>query len=106
MSRYPKYSESNEVEEAIKRILSHKGVVGLVVINHEGIPIKSTMENALSVQYAAQVTQLLDKSRSMIKELDSNNDLTFIRLRTKKHEVLVCPEKDYAMIVIQNPTES
>lgn len=56
-----------------------------------GIPIKSTLDNALSVQYAAQVTQLLDKSRSMIKELDSNNDLTFIRLRTKKHEVLVCP---------------
>jgi len=97
---------SNEVEEAIKRIMSHKGVVGLIVINHEGIPIKSTLENTLSVQYAAQVTQMVDKTRSMIKELDNNNDLTFIRLRTKKHEVLVCPEKEYSMIVIQNPIDS
>ncbi len=113
--------------------MSHKGVVGLIVINHEGIkimrfikkpdesesyiddfifiiylgiPIKSTLENSLSVQYAAQVTQMVDKTRSMIKELDNNNDLTFIRLRTKKHEVLVCPEKEYSMIVIQNPIDS
>ena len=49
------------------------------------------MDNALSVQYAAQVQQLVDKSRTMIKELDGNNDLSFIRLRTKKHEVLVAP---------------
>ncbi|CAG7835494.1 unnamed protein product [Allacma fusca] len=97
---------SNEVEDAIKRICAHKGVVGLIVINYEGIPIKSTVDNALSVLYAAQVQQLVDKSRTMIKELDGNNDLSFIRLRTKKHEVLVAPDKDYALIVIQNPVET
>jgi len=97
---------SNEVEDAIKRICSHKGVVGMIVINYEGIPIKSTVDNALSVQYAAQVQQLVDKSRTMIKELDGNNDLSFIRLRTKKHEVLVAPDKEYALIVIQNPVET
>jgi len=96
---------ATEVDDAVKRILSHKGVVGLIIVNHEGIPIKSTLDNTVSVQYAAQVIQMVDKTRSMIKELDGNNDLTFVRLRTKKHEVLVCPEKEYCMIVIQTPID-
>jgi len=96
---------ANEVEESMKRLLSHKGVLGLVVINSDGIPIKSTLDNALSIEYAGQIQLLVEKARSMIKEMDSTNDLTFVRLRSKKHEVLVAPDKEYALIVIQNPVE-
>lgn len=31
------------------------------------------------------------------------NDLTFLRIRSKKHEIMVAPDKDYLLIVIQNP---
>ena len=31
------------------------------------------------------------------------NDLTFLRIRSKKHEIMVAPDKDYILIVIQNP---
>jgi len=96
---------ANEVEESMKRLLSHKGVIGLVVINSDGIPIKSTLDNALSIEYAGQIQLLVEKARSMIKDMDSTNDLTFVRLRSKKHEVLVAPDKEYALIVIQNPVE-
>jgi dynein light chain roadblock-type len=92
----------------LKRIQSHKGVVGIVVINNEGrlkvsvldlqllllifinptgIPIKSTLDNATTVQYAGLVSQLADKARSVVRELDPTNDMTFFRLRSKKHEV-------------------
>jgi len=96
---------AGEVEESFKRLLSHKGVLGLVVINSDGIPIKSTLDNALSVQYAGHMQLLVDKARTMIKDFDSNNDLSFIRLRTKKHELLIAPDKEYALIVIQTPSE-
>ena len=95
----------------MKRIQSHKGVVGIVVINNEGrlkvsildlqllllifinptgIPIKSTLDNATTVQYAGLVSQLADKARSVVRELDPTNDMTFFRLRSKKHEVHFC----------------
>jgi len=95
----------------LKRIQSHKGVVGIVVINNEGrlkvsildlqllllifinptgIPIKSTLDNATTVQYAGLVSQLADKARSVVRELDPTNDMTFFRLRSKKHEVHFC----------------
>lgn len=86
----------------------------------------------MSVQYAGEMQLIIEKARALIKEMDSTNDLSFIRLRTKKHEVLVAPgkdlfysyqdtghshylkyicftvflDKDYAMIVIQNQSEA
>lgn len=32
------------------------------------------------------------------------NDLTFMRIRSVKHEIMVAPDKDFLMIVIQNPS--
>ncbi|XP_059474673.1 dynein light chain roadblock-type 2-like isoform X3 [Neocloeon triangulifer] len=94
-----------EVEETLKRIQSHKGVFGTIVVNSEGIPIKSTMDNTSTVQYAGLVSQLADKARSVVRDLDPTNDLTFLRVRTKKHEIMLAPDKDYILIVIQNPSD-
>ena len=82
---------NSEVEETVKRIMSHKGILGVVIVNNDGIPIRSTLDNIVSVQYAGLVTQLVIKSRSMIRDLQTDNDLQFLRLRSKKHEILIAP---------------
>ena len=38
------------VEETLKRISSHKGILGVIIVNADGIPIRSTFENNVSVQ--------------------------------------------------------
>lgn len=96
---------ASEVEETMKRIQSHKGVVGTIVVNSEGIPIKTTMDNTTTVQYAGLINQLSDKARSVVRDLDPTNDLTFLRIRSRKHEIMVAPDKEFILIVIQNPTE-
>ena len=45
-------SEASVVEETFKRLGSYKGVEGALVLNSEGIPIRSTLDSTLSVQYA------------------------------------------------------
>ncbi|CAG0884051.1 unnamed protein product [Darwinula stevensoni] len=97
---------SSEVEETLKRIQGHKGVMGVIVINSEGIPIKTTMDNAQTVQYAALIGQLTEKARSTVRDLDPTNELTFFRVRSKKHEIMVAPDKEYMLIVVQNPNEA
>ncbi|XP_071429227.1 dynein light chain roadblock-type 1 [Pithys albifrons albifrons] len=94
-----------EVEETLKRIQSQKGVQGIIVVNSEGIPIKSTMDNSSTMQYAGLMHSFILKARSTVRDLDPQNDLTFLRIRSKKNEVMVAPDKDYFLIVIQNPTE-
>uniref|UniRef100_A0A8C7J7T6 Dynein light chain roadblock-type 2 n=1 Tax=Oncorhynchus kisutch TaxID=8019 RepID=A0A8C7J7T6_ONCKI len=70
-----------------------------------GIPIRTTLDNSTTVQYAGLLHQLTMKARSTVRDLDPQNDLTFLRIRSKKHEIMVAPDKEYLLIVIQNPSE-
>ena len=142
---------ASEVEETLKRLVSHKGVIGTIVVNNEGVrhinwqwiknkyflkvPIKSTLDNATTVQYSGLLNNLVDQAKTMFKELDPTNDLTFLRIRTKvkpflklipqirskqfypwnvnntfllfqKHEIMVAPDRDYLLIVIQNTQDA
>jgi len=96
----------SEVEDIVKRLQAHKGVQGIIIVNQDGIPIRTTLDNATTVQYAGLVHQLAIKARSTVRDIDPQNDLTFLRLRSKKHEIMIAPDKDYILIVIQNPTDA
>mmetsp|Transcript_16086 Transcript_16086/g.39142 ORF Transcript_16086/g.39142 Transcript_16086/m.39142 type:complete len:102 (-) Transcript_16086:121-426(-) len=96
---------NSEVEETLRRLREHKGVIGVVIVNQDGIPIRTTLDQAVTVQYAGLITQLCSKARSAVRELDPQNDLTFLRVRSKKHEIMVAPDKDYLLIIIQNPND-
>ncbi|PAA62027.1 hypothetical protein BOX15_Mlig002276g1, partial [Macrostomum lignano] len=92
--------------ETFKRILAHKGVVGVIIVNFDGIPIRSSFaDSSLTVQYCALIQQLAHKSRSAIRDLDAGNDLTFLRIRSKKNEIMVAPDKDYLLVVVQEPCD-
>ena len=52
---------SSEVEETLKRLVSHKGVIGTIVVNNDGIPIKSTLDNHTTTQYVGLINQLVDQ---------------------------------------------
>ena len=48
-------------------------------------------------------------TRSAVRELDPQNELCFIRVRNKRHEIMVAPTEDLVLIVVQligNVTES
>lgn len=59
-----------------------------------GIPIKSTLDNASTVQYAGNIHQLLMKARGIVRDIDPQNDLTFLRVRSKKNEIMIAPGKE------------
>ncbi|XP_045193597.2 dynein light chain roadblock-type 2 isoform X2 [Mercenaria mercenaria] len=96
----------SEVEETIKRITGHKGVIGVIVVNSEGIPIRTTLDNSTTVQYAGLIHHLTSKARSTVRDIDPQNDLTFLRIRSKKHEIMIAPDKEYLLIVIQSPNDN
>jgi dynein light chain roadblock-type len=77
------------VDDTFKRIQSHKGVIGVCVINADGIAIKSTFENDLTVQYAALVSHFIAKSRSVVQKLDS--DVSRLNIHAMVHmQPLTC----------------
>ncbi|KAK2147616.1 hypothetical protein LSH36_544g04023 [Paralvinella palmiformis] len=99
----------SEVEETLKRIQNHQGVVGVIVSNSEGIANRTNIDNSTTVQCSSQFSKLCKLARNCIRELDPENDLTFLRVRTKKNEVMCAAGSgpdDHMLLVIQSPSEN
>jgi len=98
-----------EVEERIARIKNHKGVKGLLIVDENGKYIRTTMSSSgndtAPKQYAQRVTELAKKARSVVRDIDPMNDLTFFRVRSKRQEIMVAPDKNLFLIVIQQPAD-
>lgn len=97
---------SSEIEETLKRVQSHKGVKGVLIMNSDGIPIRSNLSPEDTENYAALVSQLSLKAAGVVRSLDESDELAFLRVRSKKHEIMIAPDKDYILVVIQNPQEA
>ncbi|CAG8705604.1 5911_t:CDS:2, partial [Dentiscutata erythropus] len=84
---------NTEVEDTIKRLSANKYVQAVMIVNKEGQTIKSTLDESLSKKYTDLITKLVEQTIFVIKEMDETgtNDLSFLRVRTKKHEILVAP---------------
>jgi dynein light chain roadblock-type len=91
-----------DADDIISRIMLRPNIAGVIVVNSDHVPIKSNIANsAEQTQYAHLVSALAAKARHCIRDLDPGNDLTFIRLRSKKTEIMVAPDKEFTLIVIQ-----
>ncbi|CAA90946.1 hypothetical protein GCK72_005665 [Caenorhabditis remanei] len=92
----------SDFEETIRRLQSEKGVVGIIVVDSAGRVIHSTIDSDATQSHTAFLQQLCEKTKTSIRELDSSNDLTFLRLRTKKNEIMIAPDKDHVIMVIKD----
>ncbi|KAK7196779.1 Dynein light chain roadblock-type protein [Novymonas esmeraldas] len=94
-----------DIEELVKRITSHRGVRGFLILNNDGIAIRHSFTEAsreLAVQYAALFQPLAMSAKTVLQDIDSNNELQLIRLRSRKDEIIVAPDSKYMLIIIQD----
>ena len=52
-----------DMDDVLKRIQSSRNVAGVMVINNEGIPLKSTLDSSTTVQYGGMVSDLASHAR-------------------------------------------
>ncbi|OAF68780.1 Dynein light chain 2B, cytoplasmic [Intoshia linei] len=93
----------SEVDDLFKRLQSYKGVIGGFIMNCDGIAIRTTLDNQTTSHWCYHVLRLISKARVTVRDLDPQNDVTIMRLRTHRHEIIIAPDKDYMMVVIQEP---
>eukprot|EP00245_Coleochaete_scutata_P010011 TRINITY_DN3431_c0_g5_i1.p1 TRINITY_DN3431_c0_g5~~TRINITY_DN3431_c0_g5_i1.p1 ORF type:complete len:100 (-),score=15.57 TRINITY_DN3431_c0_g5_i1:36-335(-) len=97
----------SEVEATLQRINGHKGVIGTIIVDSEGNAIRTTFTDAeTTAQYTSLIPSLAAMARSTVRDLDPQNDLQFLRIRSKMHEILVSPDNEFTLIVIQDPSAS
>lgn len=93
----------SEVEVTLQRIQKHKGVLGVVVVDANGQALHTNLDETLTKQYAELIPGLAALARNMVRDLDPQNDLEFLRIRSVKHEIMVAPKEDFTLIAIQDP---
>lgn len=97
---------SSSVEASLKRIQSHRGVVGTMVVNSEGIPVRSDLDNSNTLIYANACRALTVLASNTVRDIDPQNELLIVRVGSKKNELIIAPnEDDCLLIVVQNHNE-
>jgi dynein light chain roadblock-type len=93
------------VESTLKRIQNQKGVMGIIVVNPDGIPIRSDLDNSTTLTYVNTCCTLATLAKSTVRDMDPQNDLSILRVRSRKYEIMIAPCEAYLLIVIQNGSE-
>lgn len=96
---------ASSVESCLKRIQGHKGVAGTIVVNAEGIPTRSDLDNANTLQYATACKTLAFMANNTVRDIDPQNELLLVRVGSRKNELIIAPSDGYLLIVVQNSNE-
>ncbi|GMI06902.1 hypothetical protein TrLO_g13164 [Triparma laevis f. longispina] len=96
----------SEVEETLERVKVQAGVEGYLIADQDGTVLRRfpSMSQELAEAYAEAMKHLSKKSRNVVRDLDPKNELKYLRIRAKKHEVLVAFDKEFLVIIIQRWT--
>lgn len=90
-----------DISEAFTRIKkAGKNVADVVVINKDNYIIRSS--NGDIATKMTSMIQVIDKCRSAFKE---NDELEFLKVRTKKCEYLAVPDKEFMLVALLNPAD-
>ena len=90
------------MNEILQRIESNKSVIGTLVLDSNKKIIHSAFKGIDPTKYAENLPVLIDRAASLIKDIDPTNELTFLRIRTEKIELLISPDEDFTLIIVQN----
>jgi len=92
------------IDETVQRLSFIHGVLGVLIIDREGLIVHATMPMDEAAQLTGPTLQLLSRAREVAK-LRPDDDFQMLTVRTRKHEMLLCSEANgaFAVMVIQDP---
>jgi dynein light chain roadblock-type len=93
-------SSLREVQDTLARISSNKGVMGVMILNSKGDILQSTWDSEHQLHHAAALSGIVRQAGSL---LQGEDPLSFITIRSRQREILVAPDGDYLLVVLQNP---
>lgn len=83
-----------DINESFSRLKRTDKNVDFVVINKDNSIIRSSGDFSKQL---GNLVQVIDKCRAAFKE---NDELTFLKIRTKKCEYLVVPDDEFMLIAL------
>ncbi|XP_047540358.1 uncharacterized protein LOC125073541 [Vanessa atalanta] len=92
----------NEINPVVDRIMEDDSVEGVIMTNKEGIPILTNVNLMAATNHGLGMKRLGEMTKISTKEIDIFDDVLVLRLITKKIEIIVAPNKEFNIIVMQH----
>ena len=93
---------AQEIEKVLSNLQEQQGVIGYVVMTGSGLPVKTTFGNNETLQYCGLVSDYVSKAQAAVGGRLLTKPLDVLRIRSKKNELIITPEKDFILLVIQD----
>lgn len=101
-----------ELEQTLGPLTSHRSVLGYLllsrgqpvsIIRHSGV----VFEGEHGRKYATAIGKMIDGVQSALEEVsgeaNEGDEIRFMRIRTKRHEIMISPDKRYLLAVLHDP---
>lgn len=76
-----------------------------MVIDDVGRPLQSDYDVKVTAIMAKKLHDLRDAANSAVRDLDASNELTFLRVQTKKNEIIIANEQKFAIVAVRTEKE-
>ncbi|KAH8413304.1 hypothetical protein KR009_009961 [Drosophila setifemur] len=93
---------SDNVQVTFDRLVQLPGVNGAILLDPNGLPMRSSLAQATTQVYANKLNPLVTMARKLVHDLDPADELSYVRLRTRQQELMVASENSHTIIVIQD----
>jgi len=98
------------VEDALRGLTMSFGVLSYVILNKSGLPVQyHGMDDKSAIQAASLFSEMARSTQNFLDKKylepmsEETPELLCLRLRTHKHEFIVCPGENFTVIVVQDP---
>ncbi|WVQ63790.1 uncharacterized protein L199_001944 [Kwoniella botswanensis] len=120
-----------EIESTLSRLSAYRNVRGVMILSRSSSasiqPDGSSSENGGGAlagvggiiqttgnvfegesgkKYAKAVEEIVLRVGKALNDCEQGDELKFMRIRTKKHELIITPDEKYLLVVLQDPGQS
>ncbi|KAE9394878.1 hypothetical protein BT96DRAFT_827069 [Gymnopus androsaceus JB14] len=104
---------SPELEQTLALLSSHRSVLGYMllsrghpvsIIRHSGV----VFDGEQGKKYASVIARIVETVQVGLEEIsggeNEGDDVKFLRIRTKRHEIMISPDGRYLLAVLHDPS--
>lgn len=86
----------------IDRLVANPTVKELILFNTDGLILQTNVDSTRAQNYKNTFHLFSYEARKVVKNLDPNDEITFIRMRTKDVEIILAPEENGTLGLVQS----
>jgi dynein light chain roadblock-type len=95
-----------DAERILGELSRRPGVLGTVVMTSDGVPIRSEFPQHETNLYASMTAHFVQRTTKALAEIGDSGEPQIIRVRSKKHEMVIAPYGSFIFLAVQDPVNA